>query len=124
MKVKHVTLTFLIISAILFHWSCSPDEKTLTAPFDDLSEFLTIANFTAGTTQLIANTDTTTVSATILNSDEDPVASVPVTFTATSGEIIYADSSGYALTDVLGVAQARYTPSADYGNAQIFVQGF
>lgn len=122
MKTSRVTLIFFIFSAILFHWSCSPDEKTLTAPFDGLSEFLKISSFTADNTQLIANTDSTIVRAVIVNSSDEPAKGVPVTFSASSGDIIAADTSGFALTNAAGLAQAKYKPSADYGIAHIYVQ--
>ncbi|NOZ07886.1 MAG: hypothetical protein GXO91_03280 [FCB group bacterium] len=120
MKSKKYLLNIPLL-LVLFYLSCSPDEKSLTAPFDNPNEFLTISHFQIGSSQLIANTDTTTVSATIQNSNEEPVEGIIVTFSATSGEILYADTSSFSLTGVDGKASARYVPGADYGENSIYI---
>ncbi len=120
MKSKKYLLNIPLL-LILFYLSCSPDEKSLTAPFDNPDNFLKISNFQVDSSQLIANTDTTVVSATIQNSNDEPVNGIIVTFSTTSGEILYSDTSSFSLTGVDGKASARYVPGADYGENSIYI---
>ncbi len=120
MKLKKYFLNIPLLF-IIFYLSCSPDEKSLTAPFDKPDNFLRISNFQIGSSQLVANIDTTTVAATILNSNDEPVSGIRVEFTATTGEVIYSDTSSSALSGMDGKASAEYVPGADYGENSLYV---